>query len=68
MTPIIFDESFASIDDERAKRILLLLLRASKESIEIEGGKIQSLIFTCQRRDTKLAQEHMQDGFCIIRM
>ena len=68
LTPIIFDESFASIDDERAKRILLLLLRASKESIDIGGGKIQSLIFTCQRREAKLAQEHMQDGFCIIRM
>lgn len=66
--PVIFDESFASIDDERAKRILLLLLRASKENINIGGGTIQSLIFTCQRREAKLAQEHMQDGFCIIRM
>lgn len=66
--PIIFDESFASIDDERAKRILLMLLRASKESINIEGGTIQSLIFTCQRREAKLAQDHLQEGFCIIRM
>jgi uncharacterized protein YhaN len=48
--PMLMDESFAMIDDRRAKKLLALL----SEHCE-DGG--QCIIFTCHGREEKLLNE-----------
>lgn len=47
--PLIFDESFAHIDDRRIKSILHLLTNSA-------GEQNQILIFTCHQREAQAAE------------
>ena len=54
--PVIFDESFAQLDDERFERMLNLLFAMGQQ------GR-QSFVFTCHRRERESAE---QMGLCAV--
>ena len=47
LPPMIFDESFSQLDDRRAGAMLSV----------VSGGEAQSLIFTCQKRESRLCEQ-----------
>ena len=57
--PVIFDESFACIDDERLSKILMILSEMEKDGMQI-------LLFTSQSRDANCAREAKLDFNRII--
>lgn len=55
LPPMIFDESFSRLDDGRYLRVLELIDKMCNKGSQI-------LLFTSQRRDSRLAAEHLPDS------
>ncbi len=59
MPPMIFDEAFAHMDDERAGSAVTMLTK---------GNVPQSLLFTCQGREGRTVEALAPDGYKYIKM
>jgi len=66
MPPLLFDEAFATLDDKRLARMVALLLRTTSENGSITSASdhttadpeiaSQALIFTCHKRERRVAE------------
>ncbi len=62
MPPIIFDEAFARLDDERAAAAMSILMGRNGAAVP------QSILFTCQKREGRLLTELYPDDANLIRL